>query len=88
MKTNREIKLSKHASKRAFERGINLEEIKEVIISGNLSCEKHNRYSSVKVFKYKKEWEGTIYSKKQVKVIFIEENDKIMVITAISRFFN
>lgn len=83
----KEIKFTKHSLKQAKDRGATLEEIKETIVTSQWIKERFNRFSAVKVFKFEEMWEGVSYKKKEVRVILTEEDDKIIVITAITRFF-
>lgn len=82
-----QIELTKHALKRIGERGITLDEVRKTILNTKCRDEEYKRFSVVKVFEYNQLWEGVFYRQKEVKVIFTFENDKIVVITAISRYF-
>ena len=83
----KEIKFTKHAVKRADERGVTHEEIKEAIKNSNWLKATHDRYTINYLFNYNKIWEGKFYKQKEIVVIFKEENDKIVVITTIARYF-
>ena len=82
-----EFQFTKHALKQSNDRGISQDEIKDAILSCKWVTVEHGRSSAKLVFKYNKSWEGVFYKQKEVKVIFTKENDKIIVITAIARYF-
>ena len=82
-----DFQFTKHSLKQASDRGISQYEIKDTIISAKWKDAKHKRFSATKVFEYNQIWEGVSYKQKEVKVIFTKENDKIIVITAIARYF-
>lgn len=84
---SKEIKFTKHALKQANDRGSKPEEITDTILTGKLKSVKYNRFSAVKVFEYDEIWEGSLYKRKEVNVIFTEEDDRLIVITAIMRYF-
>ena len=83
----KEFIFTKHFIKRALDRGISNEEVKDIILTEKWLEGEYLRYYAVKIFGYKKSWEGKHYQYKEVKVIFKEENGKIIVITAIARYF-
>ncbi len=76
-----EIKIVEHARERATERGTTSEEIIKVLKEGNDFIAKKGRKGKEMIFEYGKEWLGKIYPQKKVKVIFIEEDNEIIVIT-------
>ena len=78
---------TKHSLKQANDRGISLEEIEQALIYTLWQDVRYNRYSSIKVFEYNQIWEEVFYRQKEVKVIFTQEDDKIIVITVIARYF-
>ncbi len=75
------IKIVDHAKERMLTRGATLKEVKEVIKSGNELPAKHGRRAKEKIFKYGKQWLGKIYPQKKVVVIYVEEDNKVVVIT-------
>ena len=83
----KEIRLTKHAFTQINNRGIKFNEIHETIFSSNWNKTKHLRFLATKVFNYNQNWEDEFYTQKEVKVIFKVEDDKIIVITAIARYF-
>ena len=62
-------------------RGATLTEVKETIKTGIKIPAKHGRKAKEKVFDYGRQWLGKIYSQKKVVVIYLEEDDKVVVIT-------
>ncbi len=82
-----QFEFTKHVLKRANDRGIDLSEIKDALESSKPVVERYNKLSVVKVFEYNRCWEGIFYREKEVKVLFVREDDKIIVITAITRYF-
>jgi hypothetical protein len=75
------IKIVDHAKERMSARGATVKEIKEVINHGNEIPAKHGRKAKEKVFEYGKQWLGKVYPQKKVVVIYVEEDDKVVVIT-------
>ena len=83
----KEIKLTKHATKQSQIRGVTLDEIRTVLSEGNWETAEYGRFVAKRAFPFDKNWEGTFYRRKEVRVIFKEEDGKIIVITVISRYF-
>ena len=83
----KKVIFTKHALKQANDRGVSLEEIEQALIDTLWQDVRYNRYSSIKVFEYNQIWEEVFYRQKEVKVIFTQEDDKIIVITVIARYF-
>jgi hypothetical protein len=75
------IKFVEHAKERMKERGTSEEEVKTVLLLGTEISAKKGRKAKEMVFEYEKEWLGRIYPQKKVVVIYIEEDDEIVVIT-------
>ncbi len=82
-----EIIFTKHSLKQIELRGISREEVIESIHNSTWLNAEYFRFSVTKVFVFNNNWEGEVYKQKEVKVIFKKENDKIIVITAIARYF-
>jgi len=61
--------------------GTSEEEVKTVLLLGTEISAKKGRKAKEMVFEYEKEWLGRIYPQKKVVVIYIEEDDEIVVIT-------
>lgn len=75
------FKLIEHAKERAIERGATEDETQMVFSSGNEIQAKKGRKGKEMVFEYGREWLGKTYSQKKVRVIYVEENGEIIVIT-------
>ena len=82
-----EIIFTKHSLKQIESRGISQKEVIGSIHNSKWFNAEHFRHSATKVFMFNDNWEGEFYKQKEVKVIFKKENDKIIVITAIARYF-
>lgn len=57
------------------------DEIRIVLSSNKVSILKKGRKGKELVFDYNKEWLGKYYPQKKVKVIYVDEEDQIVVIT-------
>jgi len=75
------FKLVKHAQERIVERGETEDEIEIVLSKGIEVSAKKGRKAKEMVFDYEKEWLGKSYPQKKVRVIYIEEKGKMVVIT-------
>jgi len=75
------FKLIEHAKERAIERGATEDEIQMVLSAGNEVQAKKGRKAKEMVFEYGREWLGKTYPQKKVRVIYVEENEEIIVIT-------
>jgi len=81
------IRLSLHAKEQLFFRGTTEEEIIETIRSSQWEPAELGRLQCKKDFLYEKEWNKMYYNTKQVRPIFVEEKDEIVVITVYTYFF-
>lgn len=81
------IRLSGHAQQQMIERGILEEEVREAVRIGEISSAKKGRLSARANFSYQKEWRGRNFRMKQVKVIFVEEEKELVIITTLSYYF-
>jgi Txe/YoeB family toxin of Txe-Axe toxin-antitoxin module len=75
------IILIEHAKERAKERGASADEIHTVLLNGKEIGAKKGRKGKELVFDYNGKWLGKLYSQKKVRVIYVKENDEVMVIT-------
>jgi len=75
------IKFTEHAVERAKQRGASIDEVEEVILRGRSVEAKKGRKAKEMVFDYGKEWLGRDYPQKKIQVIYIEEEDWIIIIT-------
>jgi hypothetical protein len=75
------FKLVEHAQERVAERGATENDIETVLSTGTEAYAKKGRKAKEMVFDYEKEWLGKFYPQKKVRVIYVEENGEIVVIT-------
>lgn len=81
------IIFSHHAREQLAFRGASEEEITEAIRSVPWQSAELNRLECRKDFVYEKLWQGNSYKNKQVRPIFVEEEDRIVVITVYVYYF-
>ena len=81
------IRLSKHAEEQIFFRGSNEAEVILAIETTQWKPLKSGRAECRKDFVFEKEWNKVYYKIKQVRPIFIEEENEIVVITVYTYFF-
>jgi hypothetical protein len=81
------IRLSKHASEQAVERGATEDEIREAIRHGTREAAKRGRLLCRMNFPYGAAWRGTVYPIKQVAPVIVEEAAEIVVITVYTFYF-
>ena len=75
------IRLSGHASIQISRRGVFREELEEAIRKASWQPAELDRLECRKDFAYNREWNGKFYHTKQVRPIFVEELNEILVIT-------
>jgi hypothetical protein len=75
------IKVDFHTLDRALERGTNVEEIKDVILTGIPIPAKYQRQGKAKVYDFKQIRHKQYYEQKRVEVFFIIEGDDIVTVT-------
>ena len=83
----KQIRLTRHAQGYLATRGFTLEEVEAVIRTTEWQVNKRGRFESRKDFAYGEQWNGRIYEFKQVRPIFVEESDEIVVITVYTYYF-
>lgn len=76
-----EIIVIEHALERMVERGATYEEVRQVINVGQAAKAKIGRKVKEMVFTYNNIWLGKEYAQKKVRVVFVEESDRIVVVT-------
>jgi len=81
------IRLSGHACYQLARRGVSEAEVLEAIRSSVWEAAELDRLQCRKDFSFGKEWNGKFYKTKQVRPIFVEEADEIVVVTVYSYFF-
>ena len=75
------IRLSAHALGYAAKRGFTSSEVEETIQSCPWKPAELGRLECTKSFAFKREWNGRTYATKQVRPIFVEAPDEIVVVT-------
>ena len=81
------IRLSGHARENARYRGATEEEVKEAIRTAPWVPAELGRLECRKDFSYGREWNRKIYETKQVRPIFVEEANEIVVVTVYVYYF-
>jgi hypothetical protein len=81
------IRLSAHALSYIERRGFTVAEVQETIHSSPWESAESGRLQATKDFSYDREWNGKIYSTKQVRPIFVEEGSEIVVVTVYTFYF-
>ena len=84
---NKPIRLSQHAKEQAKYRGCTEEEVKEAIQTSQREPAELGRLQCRKDFVFNKIWNDKEYQTKQVKPIFMEQKDEIVVITVYIYYF-
>lgn len=80
------IRLSKHAIIQCNERGATESEITTAIKQSIWLPAKNNKFESKYIFQYNAEWGGKFYAIKEVRPIFVEESNEIVVVTVITYY--
>jgi len=75
------ILLSEHAKEQLCHRGATEEEITETILSAKWGPAELGRMECRKEFSFNKERNAKFYKRKQVRPIFIEEKEEIVIVT-------
>jgi hypothetical protein len=81
------VRLSGHARGQLARRGISEDEGIEAIRTSSWQPAELGRLECRKDFSYEREWNGKFYKTKQVRPIFVEETDEIVVVTVYSYYF-
>lgn len=81
------IRISGHAKEQLFFRGTTEDEVLESIRTGQWGPAELNRLESKKNFAFENIWNKKYYKIKQVRPIFVEEDEEIVVITVYTYFF-
>ncbi len=75
------IRLSSHASSYIVSRGFTEAEVEETIRESRWEPAELGRMECPKVFPFDREWNGRVYASKEVRPVFVEEADEIVVVT-------
>jgi len=81
------IRLSGHARERLAARGATLEELTETIRTAPWGPAESGPFQCRKEFAHGREWNGKVYATKQVRPIFVEEANQILVVTIYVYYF-
>lgn len=81
------IRLSGHAAGQLDFRGTTLEEVHEAIRTAPRGPSELGRLECRKDYPFGREWNGKRYATKQVRPIFVEEADEIVVVTIYVYYF-
>lgn len=81
------IRLSGHARGQLARRGVNEDEVIEAIRTADWQPAEMGRLECQKTFVYGREWNGKLYASKQVRPIFVNTIDEIVVVTLYSYYF-
>ena len=81
------IRLSGHAKEQLIFRGTEEKEVIEAIKNSPWQPAEMNRLECKRNFPYEKEWNEVYYKIKQVRPIFAEEENEIVVITVYTYFY-
>jgi len=66
-----EIYFTQHTLERAKERGISLDEIRDVVIHGNPISAKQGRFAKMQIFSFEAWRQNTYYKRKRVEAIYV-----------------
>ncbi len=81
------IRLSGHARQQLAFRGVTEDEITEAIQTTEWGPAELGRLECRKDFPFGREWNNKVYAVKQVRPIFVEEADEIVVVTVYGYYF-
>ena len=81
------IRLSGHAREQLFFRGTTEEEVIQAIRTSPWQPAELGRLECRKNFTFENEWNKKYYKTKQVRPIFVDEGDEIVVVTIYTYFF-
>lgn len=87
MNIKKPLRLSQHAKEQIERRGCSEEEIRETIQSSQWEKAELDRMQCKKDFTFNKIWNDKEYKTKQVKPIFTEEKNEIVVVTVYVYYF-
>jgi hypothetical protein len=85
--TSKPIRLSAHARGYLARRGFSQAEVEEAIRTAVWRAARGGRMEAAKEFPYNDVWNGTYYTTKRVRPVFVETPTEIIVITVYTYFF-
>ena len=75
------VQIDPHTLERAWERGTNEDEIKDVVETGFTISAKYGRIGKAKVFDFKRKRYGKYYEQKRVEVFYAIEESLMVTVT-------
>ena len=81
------IRLSAHALSYTEKRGFRVAEVQDAIQGSRWEPAELGRMEYRKTFPFNKEWNNKLYATKQVRPIFVEEADEIVVVTVYTYYY-
>jgi len=81
------IRFSAHARYNMQFRGATADEVIETVRTSEWSAAEAGRYECRKDFEFGRIWNGKYYATKQVRPIFVQENDRITIVTVYVYYF-
>ena len=81
------IRLSAHALSYTEKRGFTVVEVQDTIQGSRWEPAELGRMECRKTFPFNKEWNNKLYATKQVRPIFVEEADEIVVVTVYTYYY-
>lgn len=81
------IRLTKHATGYLSSRGFSVEEVETAIRTAAWGATELGRLDCRKDFAFGVEWNGKVYSTKQVRPVFVDEAEEVVVITVYTYYF-
>lgn len=81
------VRLSTHAAGYVDSRGFTIAEVEEAISTSQWQATELGRLECRKNFSFGNEWNGKVYATKQVRPIFVEEANEIVVVTVYTYYF-
>ena len=83
----KEVYFTKHSIESMRKRGVSEDEVKTAISNAQWQTSKWEKLECNFEFEYNKKWNAKHYNKKQVVPIFVEEEEKIVIITVYAFYF-
>lgn len=80
------IRIDPHALARMPFRGISTEEVAEVLRRGQEAQARGERRAKEMVFAHEQLWAGRHYDQKKVRVVYMVEDDEIVVVTVLAYY--
>jgi len=84
---SKHIRLSAHALGHTARRGFTIAEVEEAIRSSPWVLAGRGRLECRKDFAFGREWNGRLYATKQVRPVFVDEPDAIVVVTVYTYYY-